>query len=127
MLGSAADRLRYLSPSMQGLLRQLAAQYPLLSFLASCRDSMADGKPFPESWREALQEKTLPVKAREILLPLADELGGADLDSQLSALRYAISRLGELAAREQEYLNAHGKLYRSLGALAGIALAILLY
>jgi stage III sporulation protein AB len=127
MLITASERLRYLSPSVLNLTRILAASYTELAFLVVCRDKLAQGRPFAESFETAVKESDLSQKQREVLLPLATELGSNNLESQLAALSYAIGRLNELSAREQEYCRTHGKLYRTLGVLCGLAAAILVY
>ena len=127
MLITASERLRYLSPSIVNLMRILEAGYPELPFLTDCRDKLVRGEPFAESFESAVMAGEFDERQRGVLLPLARELGSSDLDSQLAALAYAISRLQEIGAQESEYCNTHGKLYRTLGILCGIAAAILVY
>jgi stage III sporulation protein AB len=108
-------------------MRILAAGYPELPFLANCRDKLVRGEPFDESFEGAVIAGGFDERQRGVLLPLARELGSTDIDSQLAALAYAISRLQEISAQESEYCKTHGKLYRTLGILCGIAAAILVY
>ncbi len=126
MLGAASDRLRYLSPSVQSLIRTLAAQYPTIAFLGECRRGMDQGKPFPESFAGALEVSSLPDAAKDALSPLSGQLGGADLESQLAAIAFAVSRLREQAEQAREHFATHGKLYQTLGTLGGVAAAIML-
>ena len=128
MIITASERLRYLSPSILSLIRGLAADYPDLKFLADCRDSLAQGEPFAQSFQKAAEASgELCGKYREILLPLSRELGSTDLESQLAALSYAALRMQQLAQTEHERSQSHGKLYRTLGILGGIAAAIIVY
>ena len=108
-------------------MRILAAGYPELPFLAVCRDKLAGGAAFSESFESAVMEAGFDGQTRAVLLPLARELGSADLESQLAALAYAISRLSEISDTQREHCRTHGKLYRTLGALCGVAAAILVY
>ena len=127
MLITASERLRYLSPSILNLIRILAAGYPELPFLATCRDKLARGEAFAESFESSVMEAGFDERTRTVLLHLARELGSSDLESQLAALSYAISRLKEISEIEREHYRTHGKLYRTLGILCGIAAAILVY
>jgi stage III sporulation protein AB len=128
MLITAAERLRYQSPSILNLMRLLAAGYPELTFLADCRDALINGEPFAESFSHAVtRSDALTSKHREVVMPLSRELGSTDLESQLAALSYAASRMQELAASERLHSQTHGKLYRTLGMLGGVAAAIIVY
>ena len=126
MLGTASDRLRYLSPGMESLVRGLAAQYPELDFLSKCVNAIENGCPFNKAFGDGVLDEPMQKKTREILMALSDELGQSDLDSQLAALSYANECLREEIAQERAYCAVHCKLYHSLGALGGVALAILL-
>ena len=128
MIITASERLRYLSPSILNLMRILAAGYPELKFLADCRDCLIRGEPFAESFSKAIEKSgELTDKHREVLLPLSRELGSTDLESQLAALSYAATRMQALAENERLLSQTHGKLYRTLGLLGGIAAAIIVY
>lgn len=128
MLITTSERLRYLSPSILNLMRILAAGYPELKFLADCRDSLMRGEPFAESFSRAIEQSgELSDKHREVLLPLSKELGSTDLESQLASLSYAATRMQQLAESERQHCQTHGKLYRTLGILGGIAAAIIVY
>jgi len=126
MLGTASDRLRYLTPSIQGLIRGLSAQYPQLEFLSKCNLSLQTGQPLSSAFEEAITHEPMREGTRKTLLTLAGELGRSDVDSQLAAIAYAAECLRGEIAREEKLCGVHGKLYRSLGALGGAALAILL-
>lgn len=130
LLGYLSDRLRYLQSPMSQLVEGAAAmeRFSHLGFLRRCRDRMRGGAPFPEAWRVSVgeAERELGRELLEVLLPLGEVLGGADLDSQLASLLHAASllesRLGDARANQQQ----HGKLYCSLGVLAGIAFVVIL-
>ena len=126
MLGTASDRLRYLSPSMQSLIAGLAAQYTELGFLEKCNAEMQNGISFTKAFMQALSTENMQKHTYEVLLSLLSELGQSDIDSQLAAIAYACERMREEIQREQSFCAVHCKLYRSLGALGGAALAILL-
>lgn len=83
-----------------------------------------------EAWRLAFEEtlalSPLEDMDRAIILGLGGSLGMTDRSSQLRNLAFALERLRlqEAAARERESKGV--KMYRYLGALTGVALALLL-
>lgn len=72
--------------------------------------------------------KELPGEdpVRKILRDLSAELGRFDLDSQLSGIDSAVSRLEEIRRTAEQDKTIRCRTYRALGLCAGLALAILL-
>jgi stage III sporulation protein AB len=130
LLGQLSDRLKYLQPSMFSLMDSVAStqQFERLGYPAKCRELMRAGLSFPESWRQALREVPgrLGPQETQALLALADILGCADLDSQLSALDYTAKLLESRLGAAREYEQKYAKLYRTLGVLGGVAIAIII-
>jgi len=125
LMGFMMERLRFLQPSTTSLVEAAAgsAQFSGLGFLKICRDEMRPGTPFPEAWRQGLSECAIQT---EVLLPLADTLGCAGLDSQLAALSFTRSLLEERLSAARQHRDRSAKMYRSMGVLCGIAIAIIL-
>ncbi|WP_144935693.1 stage III sporulation protein SpoIIIAB [Paenibacillus sp. 32O-W] len=82
-------------------------------------------------WRKAVVEgwRDTAMKAgeREVLLQLGHSLGITDREDQLKHLRLAVNHL--LAEEEQaaEDQRKYAKMWKSLGALAGALIVILVY
>ena len=131
LLGEMQGRLQYLQPTVQSLITALAAQQRFgdLPFLRECTQLMLKGRGFPHSWREALkkQEAALGKEEAVILASLGDVLGQSDLDSQLAAISLARVQLEQRIDGAREKMTAQGSLYRSIGALGGVAAAIILF
>ena len=72
-----------------------------------------------------LIEKHLSPEVKEVLLELGEELGTTDLEGQLSALSQAHIQLQRFQDTYRVTYQKKGKLYRSLGLLAGLLLAVL--
>ena len=130
LLSHMSDRLKYLQPSMTSLLQSLCGikSFEKLAFLQRCRGYMTQGMSFPESWHKAVLESReyIGVEEAEIVAGLCEVLGCTDLDSQLSGISYAKELLCTKLEEARERRDKYAKLYRSIGALAGIAVAIIL-
>lgn len=124
------DSLKYLRPSVTMLIGRAAgeAEFSGLGFLRGCDEKMRSGKNFPESWREAISEDiaTMGKEDAPIVLSLAGVLGASDLDSQLAALEHGMALLEARLGEAREYASKHKKLYRTLGVLAGLMVAIVI-
>ncbi|WP_418703926.1 stage III sporulation protein AB, partial [Anaerotruncus massiliensis (ex Liu et al. 2021)] len=75
----------------------------------------------PQAWREAVEKQggSLTREDAAIVEALADTLGQCDLDGQLSSLSHAKALLAMQLAAARERCESHGKLYRTMGLLAG--------
>ena len=91
--------------------RESAQEAP---FLPACAALCRKGTPFPQAWREAVEKQ-----GAAIVEALADTLGQCDLDGQLSSLSHAKALLAMQLAAARERCESHGKLYRTMGLLAG--------
>ncbi len=131
LLGMLYDRLKYLQPTTSALIEAAAGmeQFSRTEFLIHCRDEMRRGIPFPEAWRSGIEEhaKLLGKEHAQALLPLGGTLGSTDLESQLTAIDYTRQLLNNRLEIARDYRDKHAKLYRSLGALCGVAIAIILF
>lgn len=98
--------------------REAAQEAP---FLSACAALCRKGAPFPEAWRKAIgtQSGSLTQEDAAIVEALADTLGQCDLDGQLSSLTHAKSLLSMQLSAARERCESHGKLYRTMGLLAG--------
>lgn len=114
------------------LIRTLSEQQACaeLPFLKECRTGLEQTSHFPSVWRKSVEgtkgKLSLLPEDIDILLSLADIVGASDVEGQLTALDMVETLLKKqredaLMAREKK-----GKLYRSLGALAGASMAIFL-
>ena len=98
--------------------RESAQEAP---FLPACAALCRKGTPFPQAWREAVEKQggSLTREDAAIVEALADTLGQCDLDGQLSSLSHPKALLAMQLAAARERCESHGKLYRTMGLLAG--------
>ena len=128
MLGAMSERMRYLRPSMRALLQTLITLYPALGYLRQCNEDVERGDSFSSAWRKSIYDfDGIEAQEREILLSIGDTLGSSNLENQIAAIACTRSSLEERLTQAREDINRHGRLYRALGALGGIALAIILF
>ena len=100
--------------------------YQEFQFLSQTAAHMQQQTPFVQAWSEQVQaEKHLPSEVKEVLLELGEELGTTDLEGQLSALSQAHIQLQRFQDTYRVTYQKKGKLYHSLGLLAGLLLAVL--
>jgi stage III sporulation protein AB len=130
MLEEMASRLSHLRPTMLGLMTWLSSQkrFSELGFTDICAKKLSLGSSFSDSWKEAVLEKTSLIGRDEadILSSLGDILGKADVESGLAALKSSgeLLRVRLEAARDEQRKKAG--MFRSMGVLCGIAIAILI-
>ena len=104
-------------------------QYSLLEFLNECCDSLKNGFDFPESFGNAVLKKDydIPKKFKDMLISLGNYLGTTDLQGQLSYIDLITSYIEKECEELSEKHLKKGNMYLSLGFLAGIAIAVVLY
>lgn len=129
MLEEIRILLRCKSATVYEIAETLAADERFSEFTFLKRLTAEKDKPFRESWCRAVSEnvpRSLKKADTEILLDIGRRLGTTDLEGQLGAVRLWQSELSSAAASAEEDFAKKGKLYRSLGALAGAFIAIML-
>ena len=129
VVAGLAGELQYsLAPPSQAVER-LAARPSLgrMGYLGDCASLCRQGTPFPRAWKTALG------RARGALLPedlgplaeLGETLGQCDLAGQLASLDRADRLLRCQLEEARAQRLGRGKLYRTMGVLSGVFLAIL--
>lgn len=88
------------------------------------------GEPFVVVWKEEVGRipKEFPMKKedRQALSSLGEHLGYADRDMQERTLLFYLEQLDDAADFLKTELYGKAKLYRSLGAAAGLFLAVIM-
>ena len=130
MIHMTISQLQYaLCPTMQ-LLENLIAmeEYKDFYFLSSCKHLFSKSIPFSTSWRTALANHSenlqLSTDDKKLLLRLGDILGTMDGDNQISELALIKRSLEDRLEQARQDRQKYGKLYRSLGVLAGFGISI---
>ena len=125
-LQAAVSELQCSLPTVAALLRMLAAQEAFCS-LRFLQDAAADADRFPDCWPEALRaDRSLTAEERAVLETVGQTLGSTTLEGQISALALCQARLETMEHDAAALAGRKGTLYRSMGLLGSMFLAILL-
>ncbi len=83
-----------------------------------------------QAWRQSLDrlKDRLCINEEEydILYRFGDQLGGGDKEGQSKYIRLTLTQLYQQEIKAQECRQKYERMYKSLGLLGGIALAVLL-
>lgn len=129
MLRELSVQMRFRGASVQELLEQLCREsaYDVFSFLPDILTAMEQGMPLCEAWHLGIgQDKAVPDAAKQLLLPLGEELGASDLEGQVSTLAQYRRQLESYAEEAGTRCAQRQRLYCSLGFFGGMTAAILL-
>lgn len=101
-----------------------------LTFLADCDQRLKAGEIFPVAWGSALdgssQHDPLLEEDRTVLRMIGEILGSSPAAVQQGELSVVEQLLQQQRTHAQTQCLEKGKLYRSLGVLCGIGIAILM-
>ncbi len=101
--------------------------YSDFTFLKRTETEFCTGIPVHEIWCDAVRaDNNVPKAAADILCALGNVLGTTDMQGQLAALALYRHQMNVLAEEEKTCVLKKGELYRRLGVLGGVMLAVLL-
>lgn len=90
-----------------------------------------DGYTADLAWEKAIVENygklSLNSEDKTILLAFGKMLGNSDLEGQLNNIRLISSQLKLQEIKAEEMKKKNEKMYRSLGVLSGLAIAIIFF
>lgn len=116
------------------IFKRLAGEMkePYDRWLAQMADRMhrKDSGDLTEIWNQEvdtyLTKNVLPEEERLRLMELGSLLGHADIEMQIRYLDHYLERLSDAVKKRQSVLGEKKKLYRSLGMIGGILIAVML-
>ena len=124
--------LHYQNLPTRELIHSLSGQAACkeLLFLRYCSEALDQNNHFPSVWRKSVErcrgKMNLLPEDLELMASLADIVGASDTEGQLSALEMIETLLQKQRNEAISAQQKKGKLYRSLGALAGASMVVLL-
>lgn len=102
------------------------ADLNMLTFLGELPQSYGESADFHDEWRgSVLKSRGFAAEERELIIEIGSSLGTTDTEGQLKALSFYRERAKALYEQRSAEYVAKGRLYRSLGLLAGVTAAIM--
>ena len=132
MISTAETQLKYACLPVSDLLKIFNENTALseLEFIRSCREKVCFGEPFPDAWRESIENEAefcrLLGNSAKNLVSMGSELGSTDLDGQLSCCGYYKNLFEADLEEQREKSEKYSRLFPSMGLLLGISAAILI-
>ena len=129
MIDEIIMMIRFRSPTVYEISETLAKSERFNGFDFLKKIYSNGGVPFQESWCGAVSAdppKGMTAADRELLTDVGRKLGTSDAESQINTLKLQQAELlSAITAAESDFAKK-GKLYRSMGALAGAFISIML-
>jgi stage III sporulation protein AB len=125
VLRKIAVCIRYTGSDVYEITKQLKAENTGLAFIKNLPEHFTAGVNFHEEWHNALADEPLYDEEKQLLEELGSVIGTSDTEGQLAAISALEERAEQLQrVRSDEYCRK-GKMYRSVGVLAGVMVGIL--
>lgn len=124
--------LNYQNLPTDEMIEQLAddPSCQALPFLIPCRELLRRSVNFPEAWKKSVlrAKDKMALKEEDFsqLLSLANIIGSSDTEGQLNAISMTEELLKCQRKEALDFKEKKGRLYRSLGALMGAGMVIIL-
>ncbi|NLK70620.1 MAG: hypothetical protein GX286_04185 [Clostridiales bacterium] len=121
--------IRHRALTVMEIIDELTANssYAELTFLHKAKSGIIPEVSFHYAWENAVKkDNKLLNEEKTELISLGNFLGSSDTEGQISALTIYKDKFNSLIEYANEIYDKKGKLYRSLGVLSGVFVAILL-
>lgn len=128
LVNSISTMIRYQATDVYELSSMLknSAEFERLTFISELPERYSAGEDFHEQWTGAVErQKNLHGDQRKLLLELGRIIGTSDIEGQISALELISRSADSLIDKYNEEYSKKGRLYRSIGVLAGVTVGIL--
>lgn len=100
-------------------------------FKAAAENLESSGVTADQAWEDAVEDNfsklSLNKEDKAVLVSFGKMLGNSDLEGQLNNIKLITSQLKLQELKAEEMKRKNEKMYRSLGVLSGLAIAILLF
>lgn len=132
MITVIETQLRYICLPVSDLLRTLCDNSRLenLCFLKKCKDRVDNGEPFPQAWKESVENENELCRLLSghcsYLLRLGADIGSTDIQGQLSCCEYYKDIFAKELKEREENGKKYSRLYPTIGLMLGVSAAILI-
>jgi len=126
--------MQYKRTPIASLVKELEGS-ALRPFWKAFLDRLTRGGPIADAWKAALDHMResnsdffyLADEEARVLGDFGDSLGTSDFTAQKANIEMALARLTAQAETLKREVSQKGKIYRSLGMLGGLAVAIVVW
>ncbi len=119
-----------LSEAFYTIGKRLKSSYGVFLLKAAEEMDSMEGQTLAQIWENCvngeLKESALKKEDKEKLIHLGSQLGYLDTEMQISTIELYLEQVQEEIKNATENFKRNGKLYRTLGVMAGIFLVILM-
>ena len=120
--------IRYTQAEIYDIINDISNNdnFKNLSFLNDVKNNM-NNMPFPRAWKIAITNWNSNIlrEDEELLSSMSNILGALDLIGQISALEHIEKRFESSYEVAKNLCQTKGKLYKSLGVLASLAVCVI--
>lgn len=127
MMNAICTMIRYRNMNFYEISKELKCQKGLreLEFVKRLPTEYNGITTFKQEWENSLSaDSDIGEDEKELLCTLGSELGTSDAEGQISAFELTANQLKVIEKKRCEEYYKKGKLYRSIGVLAGIMVGI---
>lgn len=101
--------------------------YRELSFINELSENYDADEEFRVSWKNALGKcRDIGEEEKRILMDIGNFLGSTDISGQLSGMAVQYELMHNICEKRRAELLQKGRLYRSIGVLAGLTVGIMI-
>lgn len=132
-LDAIATEIRYFSAPLEDIMAKFDTlpEYRELRVFGLCREAFLKERDFPAAWERALRqvksELSLDAGDREVLAWFGRVLGTTDVEGQTANCTRYGELLRQRLTRAREDKAKRGRMYTSLGVLAGVFFVVVLF
>lgn len=127
-----SNQIRFNSLPLKDLFQQMALmkEFQLLYFVKKSDESMQKNIMFPEAFENALDKSknimNLEKEDYDCLINIKNDLGSTDIDGQVKILELFKTNITYQYEKAKINYEKTGQMYKKIGMLVGVALAIML-
>lgn len=119
-----------LTESFQIIAGRMDSIYEMFLLRVSEDLKAMDGQTLAQIWehnvRDCFRESAMSREDKDRLISLGSQLGYLDIEMQLNTIELYLEQLQEEISSAQETLKRNGKLYQTMGVIAGIFVVLLI-
>ena len=99
----------------------------LMHFIEKMPDIYTETANFRSLWADAVSsESGIPAEEKKLLIDFGNILGTTDIEGQISSISAQITLMEGLREQRMAEYRQKGRLYRSLGVMAGVMIGIII-